>query len=138
MRVVLDTNILLSALIRRDSIPGRILDAWFDDHFVLLTHDLQLEELRTVTRRPQIRSLIRPAEAGRLINQLRTQAELATKLPPIRRSDDPADDFLLALCDGGHADYLVTGDKAGLLNLVTHHGTVIMTARAFLDIVTGR
>jgi putative PIN family toxin of toxin-antitoxin system len=138
MRVVLDTNILLSALIRRDSIPGRILDAWFDDHFVLLTHDLQLEELRTVTRRPQIRSLIRPAEAGRLINQLRTQAELATKLPPIRRSDDPADDFLLALCDGGHADYLVTGDKAGLLDLGTHSRTTILTARAFLDVIAGR
>lgn len=138
MRVVLDTNILLSALIRRDSVPGRILEAWFDDHFVLLTHALQLEELRTVTRRPQIRSLIRPAEAGRLVNQLRTDAELVTELPRTRRSDDPADDFLLAMCDGGHADYLVTGDKAGLLKLATHHSTVILTARAFVDIITGR
>ncbi len=136
MRVVLDTNILLSALIRRDSVPGRILEAWFDDHFVLLTHALQLEELRTVTRRPQIRPLIRPAEAGRLVNQIRVHAELLTQLPPTRRSDDPADDFLLAMCDSGHADYLVTGDKAGLLNLATHRGTVILTARAFLDAIT--
>ena len=45
MRVILDTNILLSALIRRDSLPGRILDLWFDDRFVLLTHPLHLEEL---------------------------------------------------------------------------------------------
>src|SRR5260221_5051479 len=95
--VVLDTNILLSALIRRDSVPGRIIEAWFDDHFVLLTHDLQLEELRTVTRRPQIRTLIRAAEAGRLVNQLRAQSELVTRLPPTSRSDDPADDFLLAM-----------------------------------------
>ncbi len=138
MRVVLDTNILLSALIRRDSVPGRILEAWFDDHFVLLTHTLQLEELRTVTRRPQIRSLIRPAEAGRLVNQLRADAELVPELPRTRRSDDPADDFLLAMCDGGQADSLVTGDKAGLLNLATHRGTVILTARAFLDVITGR
>lgn len=138
MRAVLDTNILLSALIRRDSVPGRILEAWFDDYFVLLTHDLQLEELRTVTRRPQIRSLIRPAEAGRLVNQLRADAELVTPLPATRRSNDPADDFLLAICDGGRADYLVTGDKAGLLNLATHRGTVILTARAFLDVITGR
>src|SRR5712691_1398200 len=130
MRVVLDTNILLSALIRRDSVPGRILEAWFDDHFVLLTPGLQLEELRTVTRRPQIRSLIRPAEAGRLVNQIRANAEFLTQLPRIARSDDPADDFLLAMCDGGHADYLVTGDKAGLLNLAPHRGTAILTARA--------
>jgi predicted nucleic acid-binding protein len=33
VRVILDTNILLSALIRRDSLPGRILEAWFDDRF---------------------------------------------------------------------------------------------------------
>ena len=138
MRVVLDTNILLSALIRRDSVPGRILEAWFDDHFVLLTHALQLEELRAVTRRPQIRSLIRPAEAGRLINQLRADAELVPGLPRTRRSDDPADDFLLAMCHGGQADFLVTGDKAGLLNLANHYGTAILTARTFLDLITRR
>lgn len=49
MRAVLDTNMLLSALIRHDSIPGRIIEAWFDDRFILLVHELLLEELRTVT-----------------------------------------------------------------------------------------
>src|ERR1700704_3247175 len=62
MRVILDTNVLLSALIRRDSVPGRVLEAWFDDRFVLITHELQLEELRVVTRRQQILAL---SEAGR-------------------------------------------------------------------------
>ena len=133
MRVILDTNILLSALIRRESVPGRILDAWFDDRFVLLTHDLQLQELREVTRRPRIRDLIRPPYAGRLVNQIRANAELITDLPPTRRSSDPADDFLLAIGDAGRADYLVTGDKAGLLALGRHHAMVILTARAFLD-----
>jgi len=83
MRVILDTNVLLSALIRRDSVPGRVLEAWFDDRFVLITHELQLEELRVVTRRQQIRALIRPSEAGRLVNQLRANAELVTRLPTL-------------------------------------------------------
>src|SRR5438132_5088424 len=117
MRVILDTNVLLSALIRRNSVPGRILEGWFDDRFILITHELQLEELRIVTRRQQIRGLIRRSEAGRLVNQLRANAELITQLPHTRRSDDPADDFLLALSDAGRADHLVTGDKAGLLSL---------------------
>jgi uncharacterized protein len=138
MRVILDTNILLSALIRRDSVPGRILEAWFDDRFVLITHQLQLEELRMVTRRQQIRALIRPSQAGRLVNQLRTNAELVTRLPHTRRSDDPADDFLLALSEAGRVDHLVTGDKAGLLALGSHDGTLIQTARAFLDRLTGK
>ena len=138
MRVILDTNVLLSALIRRDSVPGRVLEAWFDDRFVLITHELQLEELRVVTRRQQIRALIRPSEAGRLVNQLRANAELVTRLPRTRRSNDPADDFLLALSEAGRADLLVTGDKAGLLRLGSHNDTLILTARAFLDRLTGK
>jgi hypothetical protein len=43
---------------------------------------LLLDELRSVTQRPQIRALIRPAEAGRLTNQIRALAEPVT--PPAR------------------------------------------------------
>jgi len=38
-------------------------------------------------------------------------------LPRVEHSPDPTDDFLLALSEGGKADYLVTGDKSGLLVL---------------------
>ena len=115
MRVILDTNILVSALIRRNSIPGQILEAWFEDCFVLLTHTLLFAELRAVTARPRIRSLIRRSEAGRLINQIRAVAEPLTALSATRGSEDPTDDFLLAMCEAGPADYLVTGDKNHLL-----------------------
>lgn len=135
MRVVLDTNILLSALIRRDSVPGRLLEAWFEDRFTLLVHPLLLEELRLVTRRDRIRALIRPSEAGRLVNQLRASAALVGDLRAVRRSADPADDFLLAISEAGQADYLVTGDKAGLLGLGNHGATRIVTARALLEIL---
>jgi hypothetical protein len=67
------------------------------------------------------------------VNQIRTKAEIVDRLPIVRRSADPLDDFLLALCQAGRADYLVTGDKGGLLVLGTHGGTTILTARSFLD-----
>jgi putative PIN family toxin of toxin-antitoxin system len=137
VRVILDTNILLSALIRRDSLPGRILEAWLEDRFVLLTHAIQLEELRAVTRRRQIRALIRPSEAGWLVNQFRAHTELVTQLPYIRRSDDPADDFLLAMSEAGQADHLVTADKAELPKLGHQQATVILTAGPFLDMLPG-
>jgi uncharacterized protein len=132
VRVILDTNVVLSALIRRDTAPGQILEAWLEDRFPLL-----LDELHTVTRRPRIRALIRPAEAGRLVNQIRALAEPVTRLPAMPRSNDPADDFLLAMAESGQADYLVTRDKAGLLGLGRHHVTTILTARAFLDVLHG-
>jgi uncharacterized protein len=56
-------------------------------------------------------------------------------LPTIRRSEDPADDFLLAMCEAGQADYLVTGDKSDLLALRPHDRTAILTARAFRDVL---
>jgi hypothetical protein len=135
VRVILDTNILVSALIRRDCIPGQILEAWFEDRFVLLVHALLLEELRAVTRRPRIRALIRSSEAGRLVNQIRSLAEPVTDLPATRRPEDPADDFLLAMSEAGRADYLVTGDKSDLLALRRHDRTAIVTARAFLEVL---
>ena len=133
MRVVIDTNILVSALIQSNSAPGAVVDAWFEDRFTLVTHAFQLDELREVSRRPHVRARFRRSQAGRLVNDLRADAEMIERLPHVRRSADPADDFLLALCEAGRADYLVTGDKTGLLALGTHGGTTILTARAFLD-----
>jgi predicted nucleic acid-binding protein len=52
-------------------------------------------------------------------------------LPRVERSPDPTDNFLLALCEAGKADYLVTGDKSGLLTLTRHQGTRIVSARNF-------
>ena len=52
-------------------------------------------------------------------------------LPWVRRSPDPTDDFLLAASEAGEADYLVTGDKSGLLSLVRHGRMRIVTAREF-------
>jgi predicted nucleic acid-binding protein len=52
-------------------------------------------------------------------------------LPRVERSPDPTDDFLLALSEAGKADYLVTGDKSGLLSLTRHRATRIVSARNF-------
>jgi hypothetical protein len=52
-------------------------------------------------------------------------------LPRVERSPDPADDFLLALSEAGRADYLVTGDKSGLLVLERHKNTRIISASDF-------
>jgi putative PIN family toxin of toxin-antitoxin system len=135
LRVVIDTNVLISALIRRDSIPDAVMSAWGKDRFTLLTHAFQLDELRNVSRRPHIRGLFHRSEAGRLVNDLRADTDMIDRLPLVRGSADAADDFLLALCEVGRADYLVTGDKTGLLALRTHRHTTSLTARVFLNLL---
>lgn len=131
MRAILDTNILLSGLISPSGIPARVIDAWLNRRFTLISHSIQLDELRDVTRREKIRALVRPFEAGRLVNQIAVIAEMPERLSPVERSRDPRDDFLLALCDAGRADWLVTGDKADLLALDRHGAAQIVTAATF-------
>ena len=131
MRVVLDTNILLSGLISPAGIPARLIDAWLDRKFTPVSPALQLDELREVTRRDKMRALVRQFEAGRLVNQIAAIADMPERLPPVERSRDPRDDFLLALCEAGKADWLVTGDKDDLLALVRHAETAIVTATHF-------
>jgi len=131
MRVILDTSILLSGLISPSGIPARLIDAWLDRKFTLVSHAIQLDELREVTRRDKIRALVRPFEAGRLINQIAVIADMLERWPPVERSRDPRDDFLLTLCEAGKADWLMTGDKDDLLALVRHAETAIVTAAHF-------
>ena len=120
MRVILDTNVLLSGLISPNGIPARLIEAWLDRRFVLVSHALQIDEIRDVSRRDKIRVLVRPAEVGRLVNQIGLVADMPADLPHVRRSPDPRDDFLLGLCEAGSADWLVTGNKDDLLALERH------------------
>ena len=134
MRAVLDTNIFVSALLVDTSPPAQILAFWREGKFRLLTAAEQLDELARVTRYPRIRARLTPALAGRLINEIRDVALLVGTLPLVERSPDPYDNYLLVLAEAGNADYLVTGDKTGLLALRDHHGTRIVTARDFSEL----
>ena len=135
MRVILDTNVLVSALLVRGRVPARIVDAWIEGRFLLVTSDLQLEEFRRVTRYPRVRPYVEPAEAGSLVNGLRRFAEVCSALPDVDASSDPADNFLLAMAQAVAAEYLVTSDKRGLLALNRFGVTRIVSAARFIQIV---
>jgi len=135
MRVILDTNVLVAALMVSDGPPHHLYEAFLNDRFTLITSDTQIEEFSRVTRYPAIRSRIRPAQAGRLLNAVRSLSVLLERLPRGSVSRDPHDDYLLAMAKAGDADYLVTGDKAGVLALRRHGKTEIVTARKMVTIL---
>lgn len=132
MRLVIDTNILISALLAGTSLPAHLVSLWREGRFDLLTSAQQLDELMRVTRYPRIRERLAPALAGRLINEIRDLAVLLTGLPAVTASPDPYDNYLLAMAVSGPADFLVTGDKCHLLALRLFEGTKIITVREFL------
>jgi uncharacterized protein len=136
VRVILDTNILISALLVSGGTTDMIVQAWRNRVYTLLTCNEQIDELHDCfTRSWLVPGRIRRHEAGRLINSMRRLAVSVGPLPAVVRSPDPNDNFLLALAQTGNADYLVSGDKAGLLLLRTHRGTRIIAAREFAQFI---
>ena len=137
MRLVIDTNILISALLSGASPPAQLLVLWRGGRFDLLLSGEQLDELMRVTRYPKLRERLSPALAGRLINELRELAVMVRDLPEIEASSDPDDDYLLAMAVAGRADFLVTGDKRHLLGLGVFAGTKMLNVRDFLAMIAG-
>jgi putative PIN family toxin of toxin-antitoxin system len=135
MRVIVDTNILLSALINPHGLPAQLIDAWRGARFQLVTSQEQLLELGDVARRPALRKYIVPAHVGRFINDLRELAEVLVRLPHVDRSRDPGDNFLLAMAVASSAEYLVSGDKRDVLALKSHGPTHIVTTRQMLSVL---
>lgn len=131
MRVVIDTNIIVSALIAPAGKPATIINVWLEGKFMLLTCAAHVDELRSTLQKPRVAELIKPHKAGRLVNQIKRFADDVGVLPRVERSPDATDDFLLALSEAGKADYLVMGDKSGLLVLARHKATRIVSAREF-------
>ena len=136
--MVVDTNVLVSALLSPASMPAQVVTLWRQGRFTLLTAAPQLDELARVTRYPKVRARLNPALAGRLVNELHDLAETVEPLPFVDVSPDPYDNYLLAIASGGHAHSLVTGDKRDLLELGQHEGTQILSVGDFLFTVRRR
>jgi putative PIN family toxin of toxin-antitoxin system len=132
LRLVIDTNVLVSALFSTTSLPTHLIELWRQGLFDLLTSADQLDELMRVTRYPKLRNRLTPALTGRLINELRDLAIVLKDLPEVTVSRDPWDNYLLATAAAGGADFLVTGDKRDLLPLGRYGGAKIVTVRDFL------
>lgn len=131
MRVVLDTNILFSALISPHGKPDVIYRAWRSARFEIVTSQLQLDEIRRASRYPKFRDILQPAKVGTMVNNLQ-RAVVLEELPVTVEADDPDDAFLLAMALVSNADYLVTGDhRAGLLQRGYIERTRIVTPAVF-------
>ncbi len=128
LRVVLDTNVLLSGIAYPASVPGKILSAWRHGSVDVLLSSYIVEELRRVLPRLVHRHGLTPAEIDDLVDALSIQAEIIEPLPSVEPDLRDADDqpvlgTLLAALQTSGADYLITGDK-DLLALAERHPIV--------------
>jgi putative PIN family toxin of toxin-antitoxin system len=137
VRLVLDTNILVGALISRSGPPGELLAAVKDRRITPIISEAQLAELRDVLGRERLRPYIRRVDAEDLLATIDAIAVMASDLPEIALSPDPKDNPILATAVAGQADYLVSGDKADLLALRAVDRIAIITAAQALRRLAG-
>lgn len=134
MRVILDTNVLLAALISPYGPPEALYRGWRLGRFELVTSTFQLDEIRRVSRYPKLRPLLPAHRIGTMVNNMQ-RAVVLDELPALPvgiAASDPDDGYLLAMALASDADYLVTGDRrAGLLQMQSVGRTRIVTPTAF-------
>ncbi|PVE41495.1 putative toxin-antitoxin system toxin component, PIN family [Limnohabitans planktonicus] len=134
MRVILDTNVLLGALISPYGPPDVIYRAWRAARFELVTSTAQLEELRRVSRYPKLKAILPAHRVGTMVNNMQRAIVIVNLPPPPDDMDlnDPDDAFLLSMALASEADYLVTGDRrAGLLQRGSAGRTRIVAPATF-------
>ena len=141
MWVVLDTNVLISALISREGTPGHLLSAVKRTDLTLVTSTYQLEELREVLGRDRLKPYIRPEEARDLHYNLESVGIPVIGPRKVDLSHDPEDNPVLATAIAGRADLIVSGDKNDMLVLGRAGDIPIITpgeAIEWLHLNTGR
>jgi putative PIN family toxin of toxin-antitoxin system len=130
MRVVLDTNVLVSAALKQQSMPG--MAALVVERRSGLLKSLATEhQLFEVVARPYFDGLIDPA-ARAWLKKLMAAAELVTIRKRIAACRDPTDDKFLELAVNGRADLIVSGD-GDLLALNPFREIPIVTPAAFVQ-----
>lgn len=126
LRVVVDTNVLLSFLMKRSSTPGKLLTHIFQHH-QLLVSSATLEELMDKCSREKFRPYFSQEEGQAFVSLLQQLAERVVVNLVITDCRDAKDNKFLELMIAGNADLLVTGDK-DLLVLHPYQGIPVLNA----------
>lgn len=131
-RIVIDTNLYVSALINGNS--RRRLNLILENPgFEIVIDAILVQELMTVISRPKFTRFVSASQIKAFVQLLHERCRYMDAKSVVRHSRDPKDDFLLALCRDSASDYLITGNKLDLLDLKQFERTEILSLTQFLD-----
>jgi uncharacterized protein len=134
MRVVLDTNIVISRYISSQGAPARIFQLWQEHRFEVVVSQLLLEEYEEVFLRSHIQAihkLSRP-EVHEVLEAFQDMAVVVDHIVTVSAvAEDPDDNVIIECAMSGDASYIITGDPH-LLNLKSYHSIQILSPTLFL------
>jgi len=135
MRLVLDTNVVISALLWR-GYPNKLLRGGLESNVRFFTSSPLLAELTDVLSRPKLqRQIVREGlSVSQLIGNYSASATRVEpfRIPPI--APDPDDDMVIGTALAAKADLIVTGDRA-LRSVAQHQGIRIISVAEALEAV---
>lgn len=131
MRIVVDTNALISRLLLPDSVPGRAVSKAINTG-LLLVSESTMTELADVLSRPKFDRYVSTEDRQQFFRLLGRVVEFVSILCPIRACRDPKDDKFLEVAVNGSADLIVTGD-ADLLSMHPFQNISILTPSSYLE-----
>lgn len=137
MIVVLDTNVIVSALLSPSGIPAVIINRWEVGEFDVIISPALLNELGQVLQYPRIQKVLNLSHEDLELFLNRTSQVAIVVEPDFKLSvikDDPADNRLLECGIAGGADFIVSGDHH-LLEVKDYRGIVILQPAGFLTVL---
>jgi uncharacterized protein len=138
LRVVVDTNIFVSAQLSRNGVPAQVLKAWREHRFILLTSPAIVAEIAEtlagfIGRAPYA---VSEQDVDEVVALLKTAVVEVPGSADVSDAGipDPDDLVFLACAVDGEADFISSGDKH-LKGLKTYRDIPIVTARELLEIL---
>lgn len=114
LKIVLDTNVFVSGAIKKNSDPGRIIEAWKEAKYILFTTEEIISEIIKVFKYPKIKEKynIRDKEIDEIIETLNYDSFITPGKKKIVIDIEDRDDIKFLSCaEEARADFLVTGDE---------------------------
>ena len=137
MIIVLDTNVVISALLTTKGPPPKIIEYWEAEEFDVATSAALLDELERVLQYERVKKYLKKSQekVNALIKRLKTVAifvEPKFELNVIE--DDPDDDRILECAVTAGASYIISGDEH-LRKLEQYQGIIILPPAGFLTLL---
>jgi len=134
LRIVLDTNVLISAFLKKGSAPSSILVLAERGELGLYTSMEIMDEYEGVLRRPKFQSI-----SGKALRYLEKNRRRFISVKPKEKvtaiKEDPEDNKFLECAIEARADYLITGNT-NHFPFKKYRETAIVMPKEFIDLVT--
>ncbi len=131
-RIVVDTNVIVSTALRKDSVPRKVLSFLLKHEIVLISEET-LTELDEVLRRPKLNKYSRIEDRINFLRALISKATLVQVSTMVADCSDLKDNKFLELALDGNATHIISGDN-DLLTMDPYRGIKIISPAQFINI----